>query len=139
MGPPYATGPPFTPASGPPVPGPARDRTREVNGPSTASTVTSAISPTTAQRTTLVRCPTATRCAVAQAAAGPRRAWSAAASAARSAAAPARCRAVTAWPTAINAAKTAHSAAAATTVHTVAEPASPHRFLRKGHRLSPDP
>ncbi|WP_274914359.1 hypothetical protein [Streptomyces sp. WZ-12] len=74
--PPQPTGtvPAFTtvPAAGETVVGPARARTRAVNGPPSASAVTSAIGPATAQRTSRACCPAATRRAVAQAVAGPR-------------------------------------------------------------------
>ncbi|MGW9427527.1 hypothetical protein ACWHA1_06195 [Streptomyces decoyicus] len=51
--------------------GPARARTREVNGLLPASADTSATGPSTAQRTRRVCCAVATRRAAAQAAAGP--------------------------------------------------------------------
>ena len=115
--------------------GPARARTRDVNGELPASADTSAIAAATEQRTRRVCWAAATRRAAAQATARPSTARPAAANAARSAAPPARCRAVTACPSPISAVKTAHRAAAAKTVHTVAEPSSPHRLLRKSHRL----
>ncbi|WP_412775112.1 hypothetical protein [Streptomyces platensis] len=51
--------------------GPARARTREVNGRLPASAETSATCPVTAQRTRRVCCAAATRRAAAQATAGP--------------------------------------------------------------------